>query len=58
MENPQPLVEKLQGLAPEGKISCTDARKLAAELDLEPAEIGQWCDQLKIKIMACELGCF
>jgi len=44
--------------ARDGRLSCTTARKLARELQVSPREIGQACDELKIKIHACELGCF
>ncbi|MCL6612459.1 MAG: hypothetical protein K6T66_13035 [Peptococcaceae bacterium] len=44
--------------AREGKISCTVARKLAEELQVKPKEIGAACNELKIKIHSCELGCF
>lgn len=44
--------------AKDGRISCTAARKLARELQVSPREIGDACNRLKIKIHACELGCF
>ncbi|MGI5922061.1 MAG: hypothetical protein ACOX6I_10040 [Syntrophomonadaceae bacterium] len=52
------LIEKLKEMAPQGKLSCTKARQLAREMQVKPQEIGQLCDELKIKIFACELGCF
>lgn len=48
------LQEKAKG----GKITCTEARKIAEELAVSPKEVGNMCDELKIKICACELGCF
>lgn len=42
----------------DGRLSCTMARKLAGDLRVTPGEIGEACNQLKIKIHACELGCF
>lgn len=44
--------------ATDGKLSCTLARKLAADLGVSPREIGRVADELKVKIFACELGCF
>ena len=41
-----------------GRLSCTAARKVAAELQVSPGKIGEACNQLKIKIHSCELGCF
>lgn len=52
------LIEKLKELAPNGKISCSDARELAEKLDVHPGEVGKACNEAKIKIFACELGCF
>lgn len=52
------IIEKLHELTSNGKVSCTDARKLAEELKVHPSEIGKLCDELNIKIMGCELGCF
>lgn len=58
MAEKEKITEKLKELAPEGKLSCTKARKLAEEMDVTPGEIGEICDELKIKIFGCELGCF
>ena len=56
--NTEAIKEALKKAAPEGKLSCTAARKLAADLGVPPKQIGQAADELKIKIFACELGCF
>jgi hypothetical protein len=52
------LIEKLKELAPQGRIGCSEARQLAEKLNVNPSEIGKACDEAKIKIQACELGCF
>lgn len=52
------IAEKLKEQAPEGKISCHEALLLAGEFKVEPGIIGELCNELKIKICACELGCF
>lgn len=44
--------------APEGRITCPAARELAEQLGVDPGLIGAACNQLKIKIKACSLGCF
>lgn len=44
--------------APEGKITCPEARKLADSLGVDPKVIGDTCNRLKIKIRGCALGCF
>jgi hypothetical protein len=52
------LLEKLKELAPQGRISCNEARQLAEKLNIHFSEVGKACDEAKIKIHACELGCF
>ncbi len=39
-------------------LACDKAFEIAAELGIEPSEIGKVCNMLKIKIVACQLGCF
>lgn len=52
------LFQKVKEREKEGKISCSEARKLAEELGVPYREVGKACNELKIKIVACELGCF
>lgn len=52
------IIAKIKEAAPKGKITCTDARQIAADFNLDPSEIGKLCDEIEIKICACELGCF
>jgi hypothetical protein len=40
------------------RISCKAARKMAEEMGVGYGEVGDCCNELKIKIVACELGCF
>ncbi len=58
METEKRVIEAVQAAAGEGRLTCAQARKLADELGVSPARVGAACDQLKIKIKACELGCF
>lgn len=52
------IVDKLKELFPGGRISCTEARKLADQLKVEPGRIGELCDEAGLKIFGCVLGCF
>ncbi len=52
------IKEALLKAAPEGRITCPAARELADTLGVSPAVIGAACNQLKIKIKECALGCF
>lgn len=58
VEEKKELMQKLKELAPQGKISCSDAHRLAEELGINYIVVGKACDEAKIKIYACELGCF
>ena len=39
-------------------LTCAQALSLAAELGVEPKQIGRICDQEKIRLGGCQLGCF
>ncbi len=43
---------------PGKRISCKEARELAAELLIDPGRMGGICDLVGVKIHSCELGCF
>ena len=52
------LEAALKELATDSRISCQEARKLAEELGIDYSAIGAACDELKIKVHSCQLGCF
>jgi len=52
------IVDVVKKAAAENRMSCEKARDLAKELNVPVKEIGRICNVLKIKITACELGCF
>lgn len=49
---------RIQAAAPEGKIACAAAFRLAEELGLSRKDLGELLNELKIKIIKCQLGCF
>ncbi|MFZ5449199.1 MAG: hypothetical protein ACOZFS_11245 [Thermodesulfobacteriota bacterium] len=49
---------RIRAAAPGGKIACAAAFKLAEELGLSRKELGELLNELKIKIVQCQLGCF
>ncbi len=49
---------KIKEAAPEGKISCSLAFKVAADLGISRKEMGELLNELQIKIIQCQLGCF
>jgi hypothetical protein len=51
-------MEKVGTAAKDGKISCQRALGLAREIGVSPKELGDLLNEMKIKIDACQLGCF
>lgn len=49
---------RIRAAAPEGKIPCPEAFRLAEELGISRKELGDLLNELKIKINQCQLGCF
>ena len=39
-------------------LTCAEAFELARSYEAEVAEIGRICNQNKVKICKCQLGCF
>lgn len=52
------ILDAVRKAAPGGKLTCTAARKIAADFKVHPRVIGRACDRLDLKIHKCELGCF
>lgn len=53
------LIEVLKKRAGEdNRLACGEAFRIAADLDVPIAEVGRACNELGIKIVACQLGCF
>jgi hypothetical protein len=56
--NREELKDRIRAAAPEGKITCAAALRLAEELLISRQEMGNLLNELKIKIIQCQLGCF
>ena len=52
------LEEAVKEKSKNGKLACKTAWQIAWELDIEVKEVGRYCNENNIKIVACELGCF
>jgi hypothetical protein len=52
------IIDVVRKAAAGDRLSCEKARELAEELKVPVNEIGRICNALKIKITACQLGCF
>ena len=49
---------QIQAAAPNGRIPCAAAFKLAEELGITRSRLGDLLNELNIKIIQCQLGCF
>lgn len=54
----QEVLDAVRQASKDGRITCTEARKLARDLRVTPRIIGQAANELDIKLASCELGCF
>ncbi|HOT24017.1 MAG TPA: hypothetical protein PLB30_05620 [Thermoleophilia bacterium] len=53
------LIETLKAKAGvEKRLRCAVAFKIARDLDVPLAEVGRTCNELGIKVVGCQLGCF
>ncbi|WP_170270191.1 hypothetical protein [Heliorestis acidaminivorans] len=52
------LKKRLSEEAQNNSITCEKARALAEEMQVPYDEVGTMADELRIKIRACQLGCF
>jgi len=52
------LKTRIRAAAPEGKIACAAAFSLAEDLKISRQEMGNLLNELRIKIIQCQLGCF
>lgn len=49
---------RIRTAAPESRIPCAAAMNLAKELGISRKEMGELLNELRIKIIQCQLGCF
>lgn len=52
------IAAMLKEAAKEGKISCAMAQKIAIKNKVPMKRVGDLLNQMKIKIIQCQLGCF
>ncbi len=56
--NRERIIEAVQAASLNSRLSCEKAHELSRMLNVTLREIGEICNNLKIKISACQLGCF
>ena len=52
------IIEAIRAGAVNNRLACEKAHELSAALCISLQEIGAICNDLNIKISACQLGCF
>jgi hypothetical protein len=52
------IIDAIRSGTVDNRLSCEKAHELSAALRIPLREIGALCNELKIKISACQLGCF
>lgn len=52
------LKEMLKEKSDNGRISCSAARDIAEGLGISYKDVGRMADELGMKIIDCQLGCF
>ncbi|HHY93995.1 MAG TPA: hypothetical protein GX513_03135 [Firmicutes bacterium] len=52
------LEKAIQEAAVEGRLSCARALDIARRLQVPPVRVGEVADSMRVKIVACQLGCF
>lgn len=53
------LIETLKAEAGADKrLPCSEAFRISRDLEVPLADVGRTCNELGIKIMQCQLGCF
>jgi len=54
----QAVVERSREMEGRRTLTCAEAFRLAAELGVELVQIGRICNEQKIRLRSCQLGCF
>ena len=52
------IKEEVLKIAKDGKLACPEAFALAKTKGFDLKDIGQVCNELNIRIVGCQLGCF
>lgn len=56
--NQKKVIDAVRAAAVNNRLTCERAHNLARELNVSLREIGAVCNELKIKVSDCQLGCF
>lgn len=56
--NQEEIVKAIREAAEGNRLTCDRAHELSRTLNVPLARIGKICNELNIRISACQLGCF
>ncbi len=54
----QEIRELIQAKVKDGRVACKVLLELAEQTQTPSMELGKLCDEMKIRITGCQLGCF
>lgn len=52
------IADAVKKRAPEGKLSCGAAFRIAEEFNVNPLRVGEMADELEVRLNHCQLGLF
>ena len=52
------VAEEVERAAAERRLACAEALAIAERLGVEPQEVGRAANEVGVKIVDCQLGCF
>ena len=58
MTDDHEIRELIQAQAKDGRVSCKAMLSLAEQTQTSAKQIGKLCNEIKIRITGCQLGCF
>ncbi|HSW35377.1 MAG TPA: hypothetical protein VLH18_02100 [Candidatus Limnocylindrales bacterium] len=57
-EKQKVIHERVMLAATNSRLSCNEAFAIAAEIECSVEEVGRVCNEIAVKIVQCQLGCF
>ena len=57
-ETERQIRQSIQQAARDGRVACKLLLELAERMESPPKRIGQFCNEMGIRISGCQLGCF
>jgi len=58
MATNEELRSRIDSVTRDGRITCTDSLAIARDLDIPSKDVGAELNEMGIKIVSCQLGCF